>query len=217
MEKRIGKNGDKLGTGMVEGVAAAEAGNNGAAAGAFAPLLSLGIPGSGTGAVLLGGLLMYGLNPGPRLFQTQPDFTWGVIASLYIANIITLGVALLIVALSYQNTEGAYQDHDPHYYNHLYYGQLQREQLTVWHYHNAYSRRCGFLYEEIQIPHRTSFTGLCSCSHNGEELPPGTTDFRRQYAYLPAETYFTGSGRISFNHCMLSAYPLGNRKDKKST
>ena len=97
MEKRLGKNGDKLGTGMVEGVAAAEAGNNGAAAGAFAPLLSLGIPGSGTGAVLLGGLLMYGLNPGPRLFQTQPEFTWGVIASLYVANIITLFVALMIV------------------------------------------------------------------------------------------------------------------------
>ncbi len=97
LEKRVGKNGDKLGTGMVEGVAAAEAGNNGAAAGAFAPLLSLGIPGSGTGAVLLGGLLMYGLNPGPRLFQTQPEFTWGVIASLYVANIITLFVALMIV------------------------------------------------------------------------------------------------------------------------
>jgi putative tricarboxylic transport membrane protein len=97
MEKRLGKEGHLLGTGRIEGVAAAEAGNNGAAAGAFAPLLSLGIPGSGTGAVLLGGLLMYGLNPGPRLFQTQPEFTWGIIASLYIANIITLFVALMIV------------------------------------------------------------------------------------------------------------------------
>ncbi|MCF7915103.1 MAG: tripartite tricarboxylate transporter permease [Spirochaetaceae bacterium] len=97
MEKRLGKDGHKLGTGRVEGVAAAEAGNNAAAAGAFAPLLSLGIPGSGTGAVLLGGLLMYGLNPGPRLFQTQPEFTWGIIASLYVANIITLLVAIMIV------------------------------------------------------------------------------------------------------------------------
>ncbi|MCF7946045.1 MAG: tripartite tricarboxylate transporter permease [Spirochaetia bacterium] len=97
MEKRIGKDGHKLGTGRVEGVAAAESGNNGAAAGAFAPLLALGIPGSGTGAVLLGGLLMYGLNPGPRLFQTQPEFTWGLIASLYVANIITLIVALMII------------------------------------------------------------------------------------------------------------------------
>jgi putative tricarboxylic transport membrane protein len=96
-EKRLGKHGNLLGTGRVEGVAAAEAGNNSAAAGAFAPLLSLGIPGSGTGAVLLGGLLMHGLNPGPFLFQNQPEFTWGLIASLYVANIITLIVALMII------------------------------------------------------------------------------------------------------------------------
>jgi len=96
-EKKIGKNKDKMGTGVLEGVAAAEAANNSAAAGAFAPLLSLGIPGSGTGAVLLGGLLMYGLTPGPRLFQNEPEFTWGLIASLYVANIITLIVALSII------------------------------------------------------------------------------------------------------------------------
>ena len=96
-EKRLGKRGDLLGTGRIEGVAAAEAGNNSAAAGAFAPLLSLGIPGSGTGAVLLGGLMMYGLNPGPLLFQNRPEFTWGLIASLYVANLVTLVVALAIV------------------------------------------------------------------------------------------------------------------------
>ena len=97
MEKKIGKNRDKMGTGIVEGVASCEAANNAAAAGAFAPLLSLGIPGSGTGAVLLGGLLMYGLNPGPLLFQNEPEFTWGLIASLYVANMITLIVALSII------------------------------------------------------------------------------------------------------------------------
>ena len=96
-EKKIGKNGHLLGTGRIEGVAAAESGNNSAAAGAFAPLLSLGIPGSGTGAVLLGGLMMYGLNPGPLLFQNQPEFTWGLIASLYIANVITLAIAIMII------------------------------------------------------------------------------------------------------------------------
>ena len=97
LEKRVGKNKEKMGTGIVEGVASCEAANNAAAAGAFAPLLSLGIPGSGTGAVLLGGLLMYGLNPGPLLFQNQPEFTWGLIASLYVANVITLIVALSII------------------------------------------------------------------------------------------------------------------------
>lgn len=96
-EKKIGKNRDKMGQGVIEGVAAAEAANNAAAAGAFAPLLSLGIPGSGTGAVLLGGLMMWGLTPGPLLFQNEPEFTWGLIASLYVANVITLIVALLTI------------------------------------------------------------------------------------------------------------------------
>ena len=71
--------------------------NNAAAAGAFAPLLALGIPGSGTGAVLLGGLMMWGLNPGPLLFSKSPDFAWGLIASLYLSNILTLIVALCVI------------------------------------------------------------------------------------------------------------------------
>lgn len=91
------KNKDELGTGAVEGIAACESANNAAAAGAFAPLLALGIPGSGTGAVLLGGLMMWGLNPGPLLFANEPDFAWGLIASLLLANIITLGIALCVI------------------------------------------------------------------------------------------------------------------------
>ena len=87
------KSEEPLGSGAIEGIAACEAANNGAAAGAFAPLLALGIPGSGTGAVLLGGLMMWGLNPGPLLFTNSPDFAWGLIASLFLANLITLIIA----------------------------------------------------------------------------------------------------------------------------
>ena len=86
-----------LGEGAVEGIAASEAANNAAAAGAFGPLLSLGIPGSGTTAVLLGGLMMWGLNPGPMLFTSEPEFTWGLIASLFISNLIALAIALCII------------------------------------------------------------------------------------------------------------------------
>lgn len=86
-----------MGEGAIEGVAASEAANNAAAAGAFAPLLALGIPGSGTGAVLLGGLMMWGLNPGPLLFDTNPDFCWGLISSMYVANIFTLLVSILVI------------------------------------------------------------------------------------------------------------------------
>jgi len=91
------KSEEPLGTGAVEGIAASEAANNAAAAGAFAPLLALGIPGSGTGAVLLGGLMMWGLNPGPLLFSSQPVFCWSLIASLFLANIITLAIAVGII------------------------------------------------------------------------------------------------------------------------
>ena len=87
------KSEEPLGTGAIEGIAACEAANNAAAAGAFAPLLALGIPGSGTGAVLLGGLMMWGLNPGPLLFTNSPDFAWGLIASLFLANILTLMIS----------------------------------------------------------------------------------------------------------------------------
>lgn len=87
------KSEEPLGTGAIEGIASCESANNAAAAGAFAPLLALGIPGSGTGAVLLGGLMMWGLNPGPLLFTNSPEFAWGLIASLFLANIITLAIA----------------------------------------------------------------------------------------------------------------------------
>lgn len=91
------KSKEPLGTGAVEGIAACEAANNAAAAGSFAPLLALGIPGSGTGAVLLGGLMMWGLNPGPLLFTNEPEFAWGLIASLFIANIVALAIALGVI------------------------------------------------------------------------------------------------------------------------
>ncbi|MFH5836740.1 tripartite tricarboxylate transporter permease [Proteiniclasticum sp. C24MP] len=96
MQKKF-KNEEPLGTGAIEGIAACEAANNAAAAGAFAPLLALGIPGSGTGAVLLGGLMMWGLSPGPLLFQNEPEFAWGLISSLFLSNFITLGIAILII------------------------------------------------------------------------------------------------------------------------
>ncbi len=91
------KNEVPLGEGAVEGLAAAESANNAAAAGSFAPLLALGIPGSGTGAVLLGGLMMWGLNPGPMLFTNEPEFVWSLIASLFVANLITLAIAFAVI------------------------------------------------------------------------------------------------------------------------
>jgi len=93
------KSEEPLGTGAVEGIASCEAANNAAAAGSFAPLLALGIPGSGTGAVLLGGLMLWGLNPGPLLFTNEPDFAWGLIASLFLANVVAMVCSWGIIPL----------------------------------------------------------------------------------------------------------------------
>ena len=96
LEKRFARRRDKLGTGIIEGVASPEAANNASTGGAMIPLLTLGLPGSGTTAVMLGALVMLGVTPGPLLFQQRPDFVWGVIASMYIGNI-----ALLILNIAF--------------------------------------------------------------------------------------------------------------------
>jgi putative tricarboxylic transport membrane protein len=99
VEKKLSRHPERFGTGAIEGVAAPEGANNAAAGGAMVPLLTLGIPGSGTTAVLLGAFLIHGLKPGPLLFQSNPDFVWGVIASMYIGNVMLLILNLPLVGL----------------------------------------------------------------------------------------------------------------------
>jgi len=95
--KRFSKTGDKFGTGEMEGVMAPETAAHAAGTSALLPMLTLGIPGSPTAAVLLGGLLIWGLQPGPLLFVEQKDFVWGLIASMYLGNIVGLIVVLTTV------------------------------------------------------------------------------------------------------------------------
>ena len=97
--RRFSRDGDKFGTGMVEGVVAPETAAHAAGTSALLPMLTLGVPGSPTAAVLLGGLLIWGLQPGPLLFVEQKDFVWGLIASMYLGNIAGLIVVLTCVPL----------------------------------------------------------------------------------------------------------------------
>ena len=99
LAKRFSKNGHLFGTGQVEGVVAPETAAHSAGTSALLPMLTLGIPGSPTAAVLLGGLLIWGLEPGPLLFVEQKDFVWGLIASIYLANVIGLAIVLSTVPL----------------------------------------------------------------------------------------------------------------------
>ena len=99
VERRSSKTPEKFGKGMIEGVAGPEAANNAAAGGSMVPLLALGIPGSGTTAVMLAAFQLYGLRPGPLLFTQNADLVWGLIASLYISNALLLLLNLPLIGV----------------------------------------------------------------------------------------------------------------------
>jgi putative tricarboxylic transport membrane protein len=109
VEKKVSKHPEKFGTGVIEGVASPETANNAYANGAMVPLLSLGIPGSPTLAVLMGAFIIHGLTPGPFLFKERPDVVWGLIASLYLGNVILLVLNLPLVGLWAKLLEIRYQ------------------------------------------------------------------------------------------------------------
>ena len=98
-ERRMSRHPERFGRGAIEGVAAAEAANNATSTAGFVPLFSLGLPSGPVPAVLLGGLMMYGLDPGPELFRQHPEFVWTVIASMYVGNVALLVLNLPLIGL----------------------------------------------------------------------------------------------------------------------
>jgi putative tricarboxylic transport membrane protein len=96
-EKRSSKHPETFGKGDIAGVAAPESANNAASISGFAPLLALGVPGSATTAVMLAGFMMWGIRPGPLLFTTKPDLVWGLIASMYVGNVILLLINIFLI------------------------------------------------------------------------------------------------------------------------
>ncbi|HZH27507.1 MAG TPA: tripartite tricarboxylate transporter permease [Azospirillaceae bacterium] len=99
LEKKLSKNPEEFGNGAIEGVAGPEAANNASAAGVLVPMLTLGLPTSATAAIMLSAFQSYGINPGPQLLQSQPQLVWGLIASLYIGNVMLLVLNLPLVGL----------------------------------------------------------------------------------------------------------------------
>lgn len=99
IEKRLSKHPERFGKGAIEGVAAVEAANNATSSAGFVPLFAFGLPTGPALAVLLGGLMMYGLTPGPMLFAEDPQFVWAVIASMYVGNFICLLLNLPLIGL----------------------------------------------------------------------------------------------------------------------
>jgi putative tricarboxylic transport membrane protein len=99
LEKKLSRHPEEFGKGAIEGVAGPEAANNASATGVLVPLLTLGIPTSATAAILLGAFQNYGLQPGPQLFQAQSGLVWGLIASLYVGNVILLILNLPLIGI----------------------------------------------------------------------------------------------------------------------
>jgi putative tricarboxylic transport membrane protein len=99
IEKAFSKHPEKFGTGVPEGVAAPEGANNSETGGAMVPLLTLGIPGSGTTAILLAAFILWGLRPGPLMIQDNPTLFWGLVASMYIGNVMLLVLNLPLIPL----------------------------------------------------------------------------------------------------------------------
>ena len=99
VEKRVSRNPEKFGKGAIAGVAAPESANNAATGGAFVPLLTLGIPSNVVMAILIGALMIHGITPGPMLLKEQPDLFWGVIASMYVGNVMLLILNLPLIGL----------------------------------------------------------------------------------------------------------------------
>jgi putative tricarboxylic transport membrane protein len=99
VEKKLSKHPEKFGTGMIEGVAGPEAANNAASTGTLVPMLSLGIPTGASTALLLGALMIHGVQPGPLLIKDSPEVFWGVVASLYVGNVMLLVLNLPLIGL----------------------------------------------------------------------------------------------------------------------
>jgi TctA family transporter len=99
MERRISKGRDEFGSGAIEGVAGPEAANNAAAQTSFIPLLTLGIPANAVMALMVGALIIQGIQPGPRMVESQPDLFWGLIASMWIGNVMLLIINLPLIGM----------------------------------------------------------------------------------------------------------------------
>ena len=128
-----------FGKGEFEGVVAPETAAHAAGTSALLPMLTLGIPGSPTAAVLLGGLLIWGLQPGPLLFIEQKDFVWGLIASMYLGNIAGLIIVLTTVPLVCGDPAHPVQHHRAGDHRHLRDRRLHREQRAVRHQASCWS------------------------------------------------------------------------------
>ena len=218
LEKKSNKSKVPLGEGAVEGIAASEAANNAAAAGAFGPLLSLGIPGSGTTAVLLGGLMMWGLNPGPMLFSSEPEFTWGLIASLFVSNLIALAIALCIIPWIIKLLKVPVGIMIPSIVVVCFVGSFSTSNSMFGVVVMMIGGVLGYIFKKNEgvhgffNPFSSSAAVLCALQHVGDQYPPGLHRLPGRPAAVLYPSHYPGSvGHLPVHRL----YPYGKSHFEK--
>ena len=194
-EKKLSKNPEEFGRGAIEGVAGPEAANNSDTAGAMIPLLTLGIPGGGTTAVLGGVLIMHGIQPGPNLFEKHPDLVWGLIASMYVGNVMLLILNLPLVgsscACSTCRRDPVSADH-----RHL----RDRRLRTQLQHHRPLPdpglRRARIPVREGRHSDRAAGAVAGTRRDDGAIVPAGYDGVGRQPQHLPAQQCRACAGRL---------------------
>ena len=165
LARRFSKRGANFGNGELEGVVAPETAAHAAGTSALLPMLTLGIPGSPTAAVLLGGLLIWGLEPGPMLFIDQPDFVWGLIASMYLGNVVGLIVVLTTVPFFAAILRIPFSIIAPVIIAVCAIGAYHREQRAARHKLHADLRRHRLRLQEASIPAGAAGAGAGARRH----------------------------------------------------
>ena len=169
--KRVSKNGANFGKGEIEGVVAPETAAHAAGTAALLPMLSLGVPGSPTAAVLLGGLLIWGLQPGPMLFVEQKEFVWGLIASMYLGNIVGLHRRVDLRAGFRGHPARPLQHHRAAHPGAVRDRRLFGPQLYVRRDADAGVRRDRLSPEEVQLSARAAGAGDRARRQGGRGIP----------------------------------------------
>ena len=170
--KRVSKNGHKFGQGEIEGVVAPETAAHAAGTSALLPMLALGVPGSPTAAVLLGGLLIWGLQPGPMLFVEQKEFVWGLIASMYLGNFVGLHHRADLRAAARRDPAHSVLDHRAGHPGDLRDRRLHGAQLGVRRGADAGVRRRRLRAEEVQLSARPAGAGDRARRQGRGGVPP---------------------------------------------
>ena len=204
---------EKFGKGSLRGLAAPETGNNAASSGSFVPLLTLGIPGSGTTAVMLGALIAYGIEPGPRMFIDRPEVFWAVIMSMYLGNIFLLILQSSPDSLFCPASGGAQNHPGPgHLFLHLYRG-LSGHVQHLRYFHDDSFRRGGPHPATAGLSHGTAAAGIYSGRADGRQPEALPGHLRRFDAVFVGAVADPGHHCRHRSHCPGAFHRAGHQAD----